>query len=139
MPRNVAAAPVGCAAGRAAGGAALGADWARWRLGAGLRPAADGRGGTGLFTRTALARSSSAALSPWVHWQASPDGQAPSLLQFLHILMRLGARSPDEARELGEEAGESKRAGRDCDRGLSEERRFMACCSSSLAAGARAR
>ena len=66
-PRNVAAALVGGGVRPAAGGAALGAAWAFWRLGAGLRPAADGRGRTGLFTRIALARSSSAALSPWVH------------------------------------------------------------------------
>ena len=75
-----------------------------------------------MLTRTALARSSSAALSPWVHWQASPIGQAPSLLQFRHMPMRLGARSPEEAREFGEVAGESRRAGRDCERGLSDER-----------------
>ena len=86
-----------------------------------------------MCTRTSLTRSNSAGLSPWGHWQASPDGHTPSLRQLRHILGRGGARSLDEAPELGEEAGESRRGGRDCVRGLAEERMVMASCSSSLA------
>ena len=54
----------------AAGGAALGGCDTLARLGPLLRdclPTAEGLGGSGFATRTALARSTSAALSPWGH------------------------------------------------------------------------
>ena len=121
----------------AGGGAARGGCETLARRGAGPRdcpraclPAAEGLGGSGFATRTAFARSTSAVLSPWGHWHESPAGHAPLLRHSRHMLI-LGPVPPEEEPELGEPAGESKRAGRDCardwtGRGLIDARRLRA-------------